>query len=156
MFNTYIHIQWRVSQTEQNFIMLIIVLGRHVSIPKESSSGPSKKIDPYLKCLKMRCGIPNVYILDKLCIKCMCRFAKRHMHFIHRFIKRLGSNSAFLNILSKVLFFLEGPEDESLRLETCCPSTIINTIKFSCVWLTHHCIFITLPQFSKHDRCNKY
>ena len=48
-------------QTQQFFkiIMFIIVLGRHVSIPTESSSGPSKKIDPYLKCLKMRCGIPN-------------------------------------------------------------------------------------------------
>jgi len=44
--------------------MFIIVLGRHVSIVTESSSGPSKKTDPYLKCLKMRCGIPNAYILD--------------------------------------------------------------------------------------------
>jgi len=40
-------------QTQQNFIMFIIVLGQHVSILIESSSGPSKKIDPYLKCLKM-------------------------------------------------------------------------------------------------------
>ena len=59
------------------FIMFIIVLGRHVSVLIESSSGPSKKIDPYFKCLKMRCGIPNSYIpafLIKLCIKCMCRF----------------------------------------------------------------------------------
>ena len=30
-------------QTQQNFIMLIIVLGQHVSILIESSSGPSKK-----------------------------------------------------------------------------------------------------------------
>jgi len=42
---------------KQNFIVFIIVLGQHVSILIESSSGPSKKIDPYLKCLKMRCGI---------------------------------------------------------------------------------------------------
>jgi len=48
-----------------NFIMFIIVLRQHVSILIESSSGPSKKIDPYLKCLKMCCGIPNAYILDK-------------------------------------------------------------------------------------------
>jgi len=33
--------------------MFIIVLGQHVSILIESSSGTSKKIDPYLKCLKM-------------------------------------------------------------------------------------------------------
>ena len=45
--------------------MFTIVLGQHVSILIESSSGPSKKIDPYLKCLKMSCVIPNAYILDK-------------------------------------------------------------------------------------------
>ena len=49
--------------------MFIIVLGLHVSILRESFSGPSKKIDPYLKCLKMRYAIPNVYILDKTIYK---------------------------------------------------------------------------------------
>ena len=34
---------------QQNFIMFIIVLGQHVSILVESSSGPSKTIDPYLE-----------------------------------------------------------------------------------------------------------
>ena len=43
--------------------MFIIVLGQHVSILIESSSGPSKKTDPYLGMFKMRCGIPNAYIL---------------------------------------------------------------------------------------------
>jgi hypothetical protein len=43
--------------------MFIIVLGQHVSILIESSSGPSKKIDPCLQMFKMRCGIPNAYIL---------------------------------------------------------------------------------------------
>ena len=41
-----------VSQTQQTFIIFFIVLGQHVSILIESSSGPSKKIqvdsyDPY-------------------------------------------------------------------------------------------------------------
>ena len=36
-------------QTQQNCIMFIVVLGQHVSILIESSSGPSKKIDPYLE-----------------------------------------------------------------------------------------------------------
>jgi len=49
--------------------MFIIVLGKHVSILIESFSGPSKKTDPYLKCLKMRCGISNAYILDKTLYK---------------------------------------------------------------------------------------
>jgi len=44
--------------------MFIIVLGQHVSNVIESSSGPSKKTDPYLTTFKMRCGIPNAYILD--------------------------------------------------------------------------------------------
>ena len=45
--------------------MFIIVLGRHVSVLIKSSSGPSKNTDPYLATFKMRCGIPNAYILDK-------------------------------------------------------------------------------------------
>jgi len=39
---THINIQRCISQTQQNFIMFIIVLGQHVSILTESSSGPSK------------------------------------------------------------------------------------------------------------------
>ena len=50
----FINIRLYVSQTQQNFIMFIIVLGQHVSILIESSSGPSKKIDPYLEMFKMR------------------------------------------------------------------------------------------------------
>jgi hypothetical protein len=38
--------------------------------------------------------------------------------------------------------FLEGPEVDSIRIETCCPRTIINIIKLCCVWLIHHCIFV--------------
>ena len=73
--------------------MFIIVLGQHVSIPMESSSGPSKNRDPYLAMFKMRCGIP---------------WDPRSV-------------------------FLEGPEDDSIRIETCCPNTIMNIIKFFCV-----------------------
>jgi len=51
------NIQWCVSQTQQNFIMFIIVLGQHVSILIESSSDPSMNTDPYLAMFKMRCGI---------------------------------------------------------------------------------------------------
>jgi len=36
--------------------------------------------------------------------------------------------------------YLEGPEDDSIRIETCCPNTVINIIKFCCVLLIHHCI----------------
>jgi len=42
-----------MNQTQQNFIMFIIVLGRHVSILIESISGPSKNTDPYLAMFKM-------------------------------------------------------------------------------------------------------
>ena len=54
--------------------MFITVVGQHVSILIESSSGPSKKIDPHLKCLKMCCGIPKAYIVDKT-------MYKRHVSF---------------------------------------------------------------------------
>ena len=60
-----VNIQSCVSRTQKNFVIFIIVLGRHVSILIESSSDPSKKTCPYLKCLKMRGGIPNAYVLDK-------------------------------------------------------------------------------------------
>jgi len=40
------------SKTQQNFIMFIIVLWQNVSILTDSSSGPSKKIDPYLAMFK--------------------------------------------------------------------------------------------------------
>jgi len=58
-----------INQTQQNFIMFFTVLGQHVSILIESSSGPSKNADLYLAMFKMRCEIPNVYILDKTMYK---------------------------------------------------------------------------------------
>ena len=62
VFNTYINIQRCISQTQQNFIMFIIVLEQHVSILIESTSGPSKNTDPYLAMFKMRCGIADAYM----------------------------------------------------------------------------------------------
>ena len=55
--------------------MFITVLGQHVSTLTESSSGPSKKTDPYLKCFKTRCGILNAYILDKTMYQMHVSFA---------------------------------------------------------------------------------
>jgi len=52
VFSAYINIQLCVGQTQQNF-MFIIVLGQPVSILIESSSGTSKKTDPYLEMFKM-------------------------------------------------------------------------------------------------------
>ena len=60
-----INIQWCVSQTQQTFIMFIIVLGQHVSILIESSSGPSKKTDPYLEMLKCFVGSQTPIFLSK-------------------------------------------------------------------------------------------
>ena len=85
-------------QTQQNFIIFIFLLGQHVSILIESSSGPSKDI--------------------QIC-------------------------------------FLEGPEDDSIRMETCCPNKTINIIKFCCVWLIHHCIFIHVLNTSGWQTLNK-
>jgi len=42
------------SDTTNLYYVFFIVLGQHVSI--ESSSGPSKKIDPYLEMLKCAVG----------------------------------------------------------------------------------------------------
>jgi len=51
--------------------MFIIVLGRLVSILIESTSGSSKKIDPYLEMLKCAVGFQTLTLLIKLCIKCI-------------------------------------------------------------------------------------
>jgi len=45
--------------------MFIIVLGQHVLILIESSSGPSKNTDPYLAMFKMRCGIQPLSTGDR-------------------------------------------------------------------------------------------
>ena len=54
-------------------MFFFIVLGQHVSIVIESSSGSSKKIDPYLEMLKCAVGSQTLTCLIKLCIKCTCR-----------------------------------------------------------------------------------
>ena len=51
-------------QTQQNFILFFIVLGQHVSILIESSSGPCNNTDPCLGMFKMHCGIPNANVLE--------------------------------------------------------------------------------------------
>ena len=38
--------------------------------------------------------------------------------------------------------FLEGPEGDSIRVETCWPNAIMNIIKFYRVSMIHHCIFM--------------
>jgi len=49
--------------------MFFIVLVQYVSILIESSSGPSKKTDPYLEMLKCAVGSQTLTFLIKLCIK---------------------------------------------------------------------------------------
>jgi len=65
------------------------------------------------------------------------------MHFIHSFIKNVSvwDPTLHFNISKQGSIFLERPEDDSIRIETCCPNTIKNIIKVCCVWLTHHCVF---------------
>ena len=47
-----------------------------------------------------------------------------------------------LKALKKLCVNVEGPEDDCITIETCCPNTIINIIKLCCVWLIQHCIYI--------------
>jgi hypothetical protein len=51
--------------------------------------------------------------------------------------------------------FLQGPDDDSIRIETCCPNTIMNIIKFRRVSLTHHCIFIYVLNTAGWQTLNK-
>ena len=52
-----------MSQTQQNFIMFIFVLGKHVSILVESSSGPSKIQIVTQQCLK--CAVRSQTLIFK-------------------------------------------------------------------------------------------
>jgi len=45
--------------------MFVIVLGQRVLMLIELSSGPSKITNPYFVMFKMRCGIPNKFIINK-------------------------------------------------------------------------------------------
>ena len=57
VFNTYIkYTMMCQSNTTNLYYVFLIVLGQHVSILIESSSGPSKKLDPYLEMFKCAVG----------------------------------------------------------------------------------------------------
>ena len=84
VFNTYIKYTMMCQSHTTNLYYVFIVLGQHVSILIEPSSGPSKKTDPYLAMLKCAVGSQMLTFLIKLCIKCMCH--------------------CFLNVQSRYLF----------------------------------------------------
>jgi len=106
--------------------MFIIILGQHVSILIESSSGPSREIDPYLE--KLKCSV-GPQTLTFVIPQCILTFLSKDLfsnvsvwdHTTHFNISKLGS------------IFLEGPEDDSVRIETYCPNTVVNIIKVCCV-----------------------
>ena len=56
------------------------------------------------------------------------------MHFIHSYITNVSvwDPTAHFKHCQVRICILEGPEDDSIRIETCCPNTIINIIKFCC------------------------
>ena len=47
------------SGTSRQIKHYVLLLGQHVSILIESSSGPSKKIDPYLDSIRIETCCPN-------------------------------------------------------------------------------------------------
>jgi len=91
------------------------------------------------------------------------------MHFTHSHIKNVSvwDPTAHFQHCWVRICILEGPEDGSIRIETCCPNAISSIIKFCCVWLIHHCVFImnincfgqlwellrALATFTKHRPC---
>ena len=82
-------------------IILFIGLGRHVSIPLESSSGPSTKIYRSF----------TIYWTRAICFDS-----------IGIIIRPFYKNIQILYI------FIEGPDDDSNGIETCRPSPINNTL----------------------------
>ena len=78
---------------------------QHVSTITGSSSGPSKIQILKLGMFKIHCGIPNAYILDHCYIKNVC----------------VWDPTTHLNNANFRICILEGPEDDPVRIETCCP-----------------------------------
>jgi len=65
VFNTYTkYTMMCQSNTTNLYYGSFIVLGQHVSILIESSSGPSKKIGPYLEMLKCAVGSQTLTFLE--------------------------------------------------------------------------------------------
>jgi len=54
------------------------------------------------------------------------------MNFIHSYIKNVSvwDPTAHFKHYCGGSVFLQGPEDDSIRIETCCSNTIINIIMF--------------------------
>jgi len=57
------------------------------------------------------------------------------MHIIHSCIKNVSvwDPTAQFKHCQVRICILEGPEDDYIGIETCCPNTTINIIKFCCV-----------------------
>ena len=57
------------------------------------------------------------------------------MHFLHSFIKNVSvwDPTAHFKHGYVRICILEGPVDDSIRIETYCPNAIINIMKFCCV-----------------------
>jgi len=87
VFNTYIKYTMMCQSNTTNLYYVFTVLGQHVLILIESSSGPSKKIEPCLEMFKMRCGIPNAYTLDKTMYKMHVSFFFRNVQSGYLFLK---------------------------------------------------------------------
>ena len=89
-----------------NCIMFIIVLGQHVSILIESSSGSSKNTDPHLAMFKTRCGIPNAYILAITMYKMYVSL--RYCYTISVFISKTCSITTHLKYTRVTSFICTG------------------------------------------------
>jgi len=71
------------------------------------------------------------------------------IHFIHSYVKNVSvwdPTAHFKHCYIRICV-LEGPKDDSIRIETCCLNAIINIIKFFFVFDTSLYIYICVKHF---------
>jgi len=113
------------SQTQQSYSMLFIDLGRHVSIPLESSSGPLWKIQiHYIELLKH-------VMRSQTFTTNLCSQSKK---------KKIENKDMCIENISLlwtlwIYIFRRGPDDDFKEIETCRPRSINNILYDCCVWL---------------------
>ena len=106
--------------------------------------------EPHLAMFKTRCGIPKAYILDITVYKMhvsLCSYCTVGTLVSETLTGTYGGGytyvleMSFYRTLDIVIYIAanykicisEGHEDDSIRIETCCPNAIINIMKFCCV-----------------------
>jgi len=105
-----------------------------------------------IRSLQLFCWITTLVVL--FLFRCV-DILLSEIYWEYKKWNKIASDIKFV-FYSSTLIMMHGPIN--IRIETCCPNTIINIIKFYCVWLMHHCVFIYFmgPYFAIFSTCSQF